>query len=105
MEQVTGHRWWKVEVQPADVEKIVDTVRAQGKGALVLVDRRCRTTVVRARQDVLRFQADRRSLGKDLADRVYFDLDNYPTQPGRVQVLRDLKGDLDRSELLPLQAP
>jgi hypothetical protein len=104
-ERLAGHPWWKGEVQPADVERVVDAVRAQGRGVLVLVDRRCRITVLRARQEVARFRADRRAGGKDLPDRVYFDLDDYPTRPAWAQVLRDLKGSLDRSDLLPPGAP
>jgi hypothetical protein len=105
MAEVTRHRWWAAEVQPDDVEKVVDAVQAQGKGALVLVDRRCRVSVVRDREKVLGFRADRRRLGKDLPDRVYFDLDDYSGRPAWGRVLRDLKAGLDRSDLLAAQAP
>jgi hypothetical protein len=100
MGQVTGHRWWAVEVQPDDVEKILYCVQAQGAGALVLVDRQCRVSVVNDREAVALFRADRRVRGQDLPDRVFFDLGDYKARPGWLQLLRDLKGRLDRADLL-----
>jgi hypothetical protein len=100
MTQVIGHRWWRVEVEPDDVEKIYYCVQAQGKETLVLVDRQCRISVVSDREAVALFRADRRAKGRDLPDRVYFDLEDYKVRPGWLQVLRDLRGSLDRSDLL-----
>src|SRR5689334_20168681 len=35
MAQVTGHRWWRAEVDADDIEKICYCVQAQGKGTVV----------------------------------------------------------------------
>jgi hypothetical protein len=98
--RITAHPWWQVEVGQSDVEKIVDAVRAQGRGTLVLVDRHCHLTLVTDHKRVARFRADRKAQGKDLPDQVYFDPDDYRNPPGWARVLKDLKERLDRAEQL-----
>lgn len=102
--QITAHPWWRAAVQADDVERIVDAVQAQVKGGLVLVDRDCHVTLLTDRQKVAHFRADRKRDGKDLPDRVYFDLDDYRGRPAWGRVLQDLKARLDRAEQLAVRA-